>query len=160
MMSSDSGPIPWLDDEQQVSWRSFLEGSARLTEALNRDLDAESRLSLHEYEVLVRLSENPERTLRMSALADTLAHSRSRVTHTVRRLEDRGLVRRQACLDDGRGVDCVLTDAGMATLAEAAPHHVRSVRRHMVDVLTPEQLRVLGEAMSLVAGACRRSDAD
>ncbi len=57
--SSDSGPIPWLDDEQQVSWRSFLEGSARLTEALNRDLDAESQLSLHEYEVLVRLSENP-----------------------------------------------------------------------------------------------------
>ena len=157
-MSSDTAPTPWLDEEQQSSWRSFLEGSARLTEALNRDLDAESDLSLHEYEVLVRLSESGQRTLRMSALADSLAHSRSRVTHTVRRLEDRGLVRRQACVVDGRGVDCLLTDAGMQTLAAAAPHHVRSVRRHMVDVLTSEQLRTLGQAMALVADACRDSD--
>lgn len=158
-MSSDTAPTPWLDEEQQGSWRSFLEGSARLTEALNRDLDAESDLSLHEYEVLVRLSESAEWTLRMSALADSLAHSRSRVTHTVRRLEDRGLVRRQACAADGRGVECLLTDTGMQTLADAAPHHVRSVRRHMVDVLSPEQLRTLGQAMALVAEACRDADA-
>lgn len=159
-MTSDGGHVPWLDDEQQGSWRAFLEGSSRLMEALGRDLDRESGLSLHEYEVLVRLSENPGRTLRMSALADSLAHSRSRVTHTVRRLEERGLVQRQACPVDGRGVDCHLTDDGMVTLAEAAPHHVRSVRHRMVDVLTAEQLRVLGQAMALVAGACREDESD
>lgn len=158
-MSSRSEQVPWLGAQQQASWRAFLEGSARLTEALNRDLDAESGLSLHEYEVLVRLSENG-RTLRMSALADSLSHSRSRVTHTVRRLEERGLVLRTACPADGRGVNCLLTDEGMETLREAAPHHVRSVRRHMVDVLTASQLRVLGEAMTLVAGASRTVEDD
>lgn len=146
---------PWLSDDQQVSWRAYLEGSARLVEALNRDLERDSELSLNEYEVLVRLSENPSRTMRMSHLADSLAHSRSRVTHTVRRLEERGFVNRVSCVIDGRGINAVLTDAGYAFLVGAAPHHVRSVRRHLVDVLTSEQLAVLGEAMGAVAQACR-----
>lgn len=154
-MTEESPDIPWLSDQQQVSWRAYLEGASRLDEALNRDLEADSGLSLNEYEVLVRLSENPNRTMRMSHLADSLAHSRSRVTHTVRRLEERGLVARESCVVDGRGVNAILTDGGYEVLVAAAPRHVRSVRRHLVDVLTPEQLAVLGEAMERVAEACR-----
>lgn len=154
-MTMEDTEVLWLSDEQQASWRSFLEGTARLGETLNRDLEADSDLSLNEYEVLVRLSESPNRTLRMSHLADTLAHSRSRVTHTIRRMEERGLVARESCMVDGRGVNCALTPGGEAALLAAAPHHVRSVRRHLVDVLTAEQLAVLGEAMGRVSLACR-----
>ena len=154
-MSTDTTEVPWLSDDQQVSWRAYLEGSSRLVEALNRDLERDSALSLNEYEVLVRLSENPSWTMRMSHLADSLAHSRSRVTHTVRRLEERGLVDRVSCVADGRGVNAVLTDAGYAVLVDAAPNHVRSVHQHLVDVLTAEQLTVLGEAMERVSQACR-----
>ena len=143
----------WLSTEQQEHWRAFLVGSARLNDALGRQLERDSGLSLGEYEVLVRLSEAPEHTLRVSLLADELAHSRSRITHTVRRLEAGGLVARQACEADGRGVNCTMTDVGFARLAAAAPGHVRAVRAHLVDVLTDEQLRALGEAMAAVRDA-------
>ena len=146
-------PVRWLTDEQQRSWRAFLLGSARLTEALTRQLESEAGVSLSEYEILVRLSEVPGRTLRMSDLAASLVHSRSRLTHTVSRLERRGLVRRENCLDDGRGVNCVMTDEGFALLDAAAPGHVRAVRAHLVDVLDDDQLRALGEAMALIAMA-------
>jgi DNA-binding MarR family transcriptional regulator len=112
--STVSSEVRWLTTEQQEHWRAFLVGTARLNDALGRQLEHDSDLSLSEYEVLVRLSEAPDRTLRMSLLADELAHSRSRVTHTVRRLESAGLVRRRACAGDGRGVNCTMTDEGYA----------------------------------------------
>lgn len=143
--------VRWLTEDQQRSWRAYLLGSARLTEALSRQLEADAAVSLSEYEILVRLSESPEHTLRMSELASSLVHSRSRVTHTVSRLEHRGLVQRQTCSADGRGVNCVMTPAGFELLKGAAPGHVTAVRAHLVDVLTPEQLTALGEAMDLVA---------
>jgi DNA-binding MarR family transcriptional regulator len=146
-------PTRWLTTEQQEHWRAFLVGSARLTDALGRQLERDSGLSLSEYEVLVRLSEAPGRTLRMSLLADELAHSRSRVTHTVRRLEASGMVERQACEADGRGVNCTMTAAGFARLEAAAPGHVGAVRAHLVDVLSEDQLRALGEAMGVVRDA-------
>jgi DNA-binding MarR family transcriptional regulator len=145
--------VRWLSVEQQAHWRAFLVGTARLTEALGRQLEHDSGLSLSEYEVLVRLSEAPGRTLRMSLLADELAHSRSRITHTVRRLEAGGLVERQACEADGRGVNCTMTALGFSRLEAAAPGHVRAVRAHLVDVLTDDQLRGLGEAMAAVRDA-------
>lgn len=141
----------WLTAEQQRAWRSYLAGSARLTEALNRQLEDEADLSLSEYEILVRLSESPDRAVRMSELADSLVQSRSRVTHTVARLERRGLVTRRSCSDDGRGVEAALTETGFATLVDAAPGHVRAVRAALVDPLTAEQFRALGEAMARVA---------
>ncbi len=143
--------VPWLSAEQQVSWRSFLLGVARLNEALNRVMERDAGLSLSEYEVLVRLSEAPDHTLRMSELATSLVHSRSRLTHTVGRLESRGWVERRACEDDRRGVNCVMTDAGYAHLVASAPGHVRAVRELLVDRLTDDELRALGEAMSKVA---------
>jgi DNA-binding MarR family transcriptional regulator len=153
---ADADRGPWLTEAQQRSWRSYLHGSALLAEALNRQLETDSAVSVNEYEILVRLSETDSHTLRMSELASSLVHSRSRLTHTVSRLEARGLVERQTCLADGRGVNCVLTDAGFELLKEAAPGHVRAVRRHLVDVLSAEQLTALGEAMASVAAAAPR----
>jgi DNA-binding MarR family transcriptional regulator len=137
----------WLDADEQRVWRSFLEGSQLLWDRLDRELDDDTDLSLPEYEVLVRLSEEPERALRMSALADKLVHSRSRLTHTARRMEDRGLVERRACPGDGRGVLCVMTDAGYEALAKAAPVHVEGVRTHLFDQMTPDEVRALGSVM-------------
>jgi DNA-binding MarR family transcriptional regulator len=153
MSTSSVSEVRWLTEEQQEHWRAYLVGTARLNDALGHQLERDSDLSLSEYEVLVRLSEAPDHTLRMSLLADELAHSRSRVTHTVRRLEGGGLVRREACAADGRGVNCRMTEAGYARLVSAAPGHVQAVRTHLVDVLTDEQLRALGEAMSAVRDA-------
>lgn len=145
--------VRWLDDEQQKHWRSFRDGTARLMAVLGHELESASGLSLHEYEVLVRLSEAPGRTLRMSEIAEGLAHSRSRLTHTVRRMEDAGLVSRQPCAEDARGVNCTMTETGWRALVAAAPGHVHSVREHLVDRLTTEQFRALGEAMEAVRSA-------
>ena len=151
--------VEWLTAEQQFHWRSFMGGSARLFAALEHELEQETGLSTHEYEVLVRLSETPGRTLRMAQLADSLAHSRSRLTHTIRRMEEQGLVERLPCVEDARGVNCTLTEKGWQTLVDAAPSHVRSVRAHLVDVLSAEQFAALGDAMQtiqehLTGGAC------
>lgn len=142
--------VPWLTETQQGHWRAFRDGTALLFDVLARELDDGSGLSLGEYEVLVRLSESPGRTLRMSELADDLAHSRSRLTHTVARMERDGIVRREPARDDARGVNCVLTEHGWQVLVAAAPDHVRSVHAHLVDVLDDGQLAALGQAMRVV----------
>ena len=149
--------VQWLDADQQEHWRAFRDGVALLFDALGRELDEETGLSLAEYEVLVRLSEAPGRTLRMSELAGELAHSRSRLTHTIRRMESAGLVERAPCPADARGVNCSMTEQGWQRLVEAAPSHVTSVRTHVVDPLTDEQLRALGTAMAVLAQALRPS---
>ncbi len=141
----------WLDADQLAAWRAYLRGSALLRDALNHDVESESGLSLNEYELLVRLSEATAGTVRMSALAEDLVHSRSRLTHMVGRMEARGLVERRTCASDGRGVNCILTREGRRTLAEAAPGHLQGVRAYLVDVLSPEELEVLGRAMGRVA---------
>ena len=143
-------PVRWLTAEEQQHWRAYRDGAVRLFDVLAHELEAATGLSTHEYEVLVRLSESPTRTLRMSGLADGVAHSRSRLTHTIRRMEERGLVARVQCEGDARGVNCTMTDEGWRVLVAAAPSHVQSVRDHLVDVLTPEQFQALGEAMQAV----------
>ncbi|QCB92834.1 MarR family winged helix-turn-helix transcriptional regulator [Cellulomonas shaoxiangyii] len=148
-------PVRWLTDEQQQHWRAWRDGTALLLDALGHELDAQSGLSLAEYEVLVRLSEAPGRTLRMSELAGDLAHSRSRLTHTAARLERAGIVRREPARCDARGVNCVLTDHGWDVLVAAAPGHVASVRAHLVDRLTDAQLAALGDAMRVVVDHLR-----
>ena len=149
--------VRWLTPEQQTHWRAYRDGTALLMDVLARELDEDAGLSLAEYEVLVRLSEAPGRTLRMSELAGELAHSRSRLTHTIRRMEEAGLVHRHPCAADARGVNCTMTDVGLQRIVEAAPSHVASVRAHLIDVLTDEQLRALGTAMDIVAHALRES---
>ncbi|MFC5997388.1 MarR family winged helix-turn-helix transcriptional regulator [Quadrisphaera sp. GCM10027208] len=149
--------VRWLDAEEQRVWRAFLEADQRLWDRLSRELDERSGLSLPEYEILVRLSEVPERALRMSQLADRLVHSRSRLTHTARRMEQRGLVRREACPGDRRGVLCVMTDAGWDELVAAAPVHVEGVRSHLFDQMTPEEVAAFGSAMAKVAAHLRET---
>lgn len=145
--------VQWLSDDEQGWWRAYRDGTARLLDVLGHELEQDTGLSLGEYEVLVRLSEAPERTLRMSELAGELAHSRSRLTHTIRRMENAGLVERTPCLQDARGVNCTMTPIGYQQLVDAAPSHVMSVRRHLVEALSPEQMRALGEAMAAVGAA-------
>lgn len=147
--------VRWLTEPQQRQWRAFRDGTALLFDVLARELDEGSGLSLGEYEVLVRLSEAPGHALRMSELADDLAHSRSRLTHTVARMERDGIVRREPARDDARGVNCVLTDHGWQVLVDAAPAHVESVRAHLVDVLDEAQLAALGDAMQVVIAHLR-----
>lgn len=141
---------PWLDADQQVAWRAFLGGVTALMDQLDRELRTHHDLSMPEYEILVRLSEAPDRAIRMAELAAAVGHSRSRVTHTVSRLERDGLVQRGQCADDGRGVSAVLTDAGMAALEAAAHTHVRGVHEHLVSRANREDFAALGRVMGSV----------
>lgn len=150
----------WLDNEQQQHWRAFLIGSWALLNALERDLEETARLSMSEYEVLVRLSEAEDRSLRMSQLANQVVASRSRLTHTVRRMEQAGLVRRQSSTGDRRGVDCFLTDDGHARLVQAAPHHVASVRARLVDVLDPAEFARLGGIFETIGAALDEAESE
>lgn len=140
----------WLDPDEQRAWRAFLEGSRHLWERLEKELDAGSALSLAEYEILVRLSEEDDRSLRMSQLADAVVQSRSRLTHTATRLEDRGLVIRRRTPEDRRGVVCTMTDAGHDLLVASAPVHVEGVRTHLFDLLTDEEVEVIGRGLARV----------
>ncbi len=149
-MTSDTLDVQWLDTEQQHAWRAYLVGTTLLMERLDRDLRASHDISLPEYEVLVRLSESPDHRVRMATLADSLSHSRSRVTHTVTRLERAGLVERVACASDGRGVEAVLTEKGWSLLQDAAPLHVRSVRDYFVDLVDEEDFAAVGRVFDAV----------
>ena len=140
----------WLSAEQQAAWRTWLTAQMLLAEAFERDLKANSELSMAEYEVLVQLSEAPDRRLRMSELASRTLASRSRLSHQIARMEADGLVARQECKTDKRGWWAVLTDHGFDVLAGAAPLHVESVRRHLVDVLDDEEFATLGRLLDKV----------
>ena len=135
--------VRWLSDEEQVAWRAYLRANRELTVAFDRDLQVVG-ISLPEYELLSMLSEADGGQARMSILAELIVQSRSRVTHTAARLERRGWVRRKPAPDDGRGVLLRLTDEGREAIDRFAVVHVASVRRHLVDVLTPEQFAALG----------------
>jgi DNA-binding MarR family transcriptional regulator len=137
----------WLTAAEQRVWRDYLDVVRLLMERLNRQLVDESGMTLAEYEVLVQLSESPQRRMRMSEIADRVVNSRSRLTHTVNRLEQRGFVAREECEDDRRGVLCVLLDEGFDALAAAAPGHVEAVRSIVFDPLDPADVAALGVAM-------------
>ncbi|HEX4472484.1 MAG TPA: MarR family transcriptional regulator [Nocardioides sp.] len=147
---SEARGTRWLDADQQGSWRGFVVGVTLLLDRLDADLQREFDLSLTEYEILVRLSERPQRSMRMAQLADALAHSRSRVTHTVARMEKAGLVSRYASPEDGRGIVCTLTDRGRDVLVEAAPVHVQGVRDYLVDLADRDDFAALGRVMNAV----------
>ncbi len=141
----------WLSESQQRAWRAYLLGTTLLTERLDRDLRDKHGLSMPEYEILVRLSESPDHALRMADLADSVKNSRSRITHTVKRLECSGFVVRRTCESDGRGVIAMLTADGFHKLATAAPDHVDSVRTSLIDGLSDEEVAVLGRVFGAVA---------
>jgi DNA-binding MarR family transcriptional regulator len=147
---NDSG-VQWLDVDQQRDWRALVLGTTLLFDRLDSDLARRHGISLAEYEILVRLSEREGRCMRMAQLADSVAHSRSRVTHTVKRLEKVGLVERGKSPEDGRGIVCAMTDEGMDLLRAMAPTHVNGVRAHLVDLASEEDFRAVGRVMNAVA---------
>jgi DNA-binding MarR family transcriptional regulator len=133
----------WLDDEQQLAWRAFAGVTIKLRWALECQLQLDAGLSFLEYHVLARLSENPGNTMRMSGLAEVTDSSLSRLSHLIKRLERRDLVRREPDPIDGRYTNAIMTDAGLRLLVASAPTHVAKVRELVIDALTPDQLREL-----------------
>jgi DNA-binding MarR family transcriptional regulator len=138
-------PVKWLTDAEVSSWLSVVRMMTWLPWSIDQQLRRDSNLGMVEYQVMARLSQSPERTLRMSLLADLANSSLSRLSHLVKRLEDRGFVRRELDPADGRFTNAILTDKGFEVLAEAAPGHVAHVRSLVIDVLSPEQLRRMGQ---------------
>jgi len=147
---TDTSDVRWLDREQQRTWRAYLVGTTLLMDRLDRDLREQHDMSLPEYEILVRLSEAEGQRMRMAVLADSVSHSRSRVTHTIARLEKAGLVARAACTSDGRGVEAVITGKGVVALEEAAPTHVAGVREYLLDVAEDDDFDALGRVFNTV----------
>jgi DNA-binding MarR family transcriptional regulator len=139
---NDPGPR-WLSAGEQHTWRDAIEAWQWLLAAVDAQLQRDSGMPLAYYEILVRLSEAPDRSLRMTQLAEASSSSKSRVSHAVARLEERGWVRRADCPTDRRGQIAMLTDQGFAALSAAAPGHVEQVRKVLFDALTADQLRQL-----------------
>jgi len=143
----------WLTASEQRIWREFLTACQTMFSAVEAQLQHGGGFPHGYYEILVRLSEAPGRALRMSQLAEASTSSKSRLSHAVARLEERGWIQRLECPTDRRGQVAQLTDAGFAALAEAAPGHVAQVRRSLIDVLTPEQLEQLGKISAAIIAA-------
>jgi len=143
---AEEPPVKWLTAGELDSWLAVVRLISWLPWSIDQQLRRDSDLGMVEYQVLAVLSEAPERTMRMSSLAMLTNASLSRLSHLFRRLEGRGLVRREPDPTDGRFTNAILTEKGFQTLAEAAPGHVAHVRSLVIDVLSSEQLRCLGFA--------------
>ncbi|WP_329178055.1 MULTISPECIES: MarR family winged helix-turn-helix transcriptional regulator [unclassified Streptomyces] len=145
--------VRWLSADEQEIWRAYLSASVAFSAHIDRQMRQDSGMPMAYYEILVRLSEAPHRRLRMSELADASLSSRSRLSHAVAALERNGWAERRPADGDRRGWVCALTDEGYAALAAAAPGHVTTVREHIFDVLTPEQLASLKDiGLAISAG--------
>ena len=140
----------WLDDEEQQTWRAFLEAAGGLFDKLDRQLQRDAGMPHAYFEILVRLSESPGRSCRMSELAELTRSSRSRLSHAVAKLEARGWVRRRDCEDDTRGQIAELTEDGYGALSKAAPGRVKAVREALFDRLTKKQQSALREIADLL----------
>lgn len=134
----------WLDERQDRAWRGYRRMRRLLDLELARELTQDAGLSEADYDVLSDLSETPHGRLRLSELADRMLWSRSRLSHHLTRMQQRGLVTREECPDDARGAIVVLTRVGRNAIEAAAPGHVTAVRQHFLDLLTPAEVEALG----------------
>lgn len=148
--SCGQGDKHLLTESQMRAWRAFLGASTLVSARLNHELDEAAAISMYEYEILVRLFESEAGRVRMSQLADQVSYSRSRLTHTVGRLERAGYVLRSSCPNDRRGVYAHLTQAGYEFLAQTAPIHLDGVRRHLINRFTPSELATLTELLEKI----------
>lgn len=140
----------WLDELEADAWRGLQRMQMQLLATLSRDLADTSGLSYQDYAVLVPLSERADGRMRAFELGRELGWEKSRLSHHISRMAERGLVTRERCEADLRGAFVVLTPKGRKAIEEAAPAHVDSVRRHFIDLLTPEQLRVVAAVAETV----------
>lgn len=142
--------VRWLDDREGAAWRGVLRMQGHLASELARRLAADSSLSYPDYEVLAVLTDQPDGRLRLYQLAEELGWEKSRLSHHVARMVDRGLVSKERCDTDRRGFFVTATPHGRAEIAAAAPGHVAAVRELFVDRLAPDQLDVLATAAAAV----------
>ncbi|SFM63035.1 DNA-binding transcriptional regulator, MarR family [Pseudonocardia ammonioxydans] len=140
----------WLDEREQTTWRSYLRMQSRLHAELHRRLQAESGLSLADFDVLVALTDRPDERARVLELATSLDWEKSRLSHHLARMQKRGLIGREECDDDGRGNYVVLTADGRAAIDAAAPGHVETVRELVFDALPADDLAALGRIAEAV----------
>lgn len=147
----EPGPTRWLDEQERAAWISLCSVVTRLPTALDAQLQRDADLTFFEYMVLALLAEEPSRTLRMSALARITHGSLSRLSHVAKRLEARGLLRRERCPQDGRFTNALLTDLGHDVVVAAAPGHVAHARRLVVDALDPAALGQLRAACERIS---------
>jgi DNA-binding MarR family transcriptional regulator len=141
---------PWLNDSQGRTWLNYMQVYHRLEYEMNRHLQTECGLSLGDYTVLNALSNAPERRMQLTALATMIGWERSRLSHHLQRMTDRGLVQRTRSVADGRATDAVLTDAGWAALSAAAPKHVAWVRTLFFAGITARQEAQLADILGTV----------
>jgi len=147
----------WLNDDEARAWRGWVHATEHLRAQLNRELQRDSGMSDADFAVLVQLSEAPDQRVRMSDLALRMAWSKSRLSHQVSRMAERNLLTKENCPNDARGAFAVLTPHGLSEIRRAAPAHVESVREHLIDLLTPKQLKVLGDVFEEVINHLRES---
>jgi DNA-binding MarR family transcriptional regulator len=155
---TEEPPAQWLTPADLESWLSVVRLMTWLPWSIDQQLRRDSDLGMVEYQALAMLSTSPGRTMRMSSLAEVTNASLSRLSHLIKRLEGRGLVRREPDLADGRFTNAILTDKGFGTLAAAAPGHVAHVRSLVIDALSPEQLRRMGQAADRITSRIDTSE--
>lgn len=148
----------WLSPPEERTWRAYRRMRARLDLQLTRDLANDAGLSEPDYDVLSGVSEAEGQRLRLKELADSMLWSQSRLSHHIARMEQRGLVVREDCASDRRGAVIALTSQGWQTIRAAAPAHVASVRRHLIDLLTPEEIETLGRIAEKVVAHLNEPD--
>jgi len=140
--------VRWLDEHEEEAWRGLQFMQLQLTSTLARELAEESGISYQDYIVLVALTDRPDGRMRAFELGRVLGWEKSRLSHHLSRMVERGFVTRKKCTTDQRGAFVVVTKRGRKAIEAAAPGHVAGVRRHFVDLLTLEQLA----ALSSIAG--------
>lgn len=133
----------WLDERERRAWRGYLAMQARLTARLHRQLQADSGLSLTDFDVLVQLTDRAEPRMRVGELAEALQWEKSRLSHHLGRMQRRGLVTREECPDDARGAYIALTELGRDAIEQAAPAHVETVRELVFDQLADGEVDAL-----------------
>jgi DNA-binding MarR family transcriptional regulator len=149
----------WLSPEEQRSWRAFVRLNQKLTARLGSDLQAQSKLSGADFAILVALTDDSEGKLRFQELAKAIEWEQSRLSHQIARMIKRGLVAREECAEDGRGAFVTITAQGREVIEAAAPRHVATVRRLVVDALSPEEFRTLGDLAARLLAHMERADA-
>lgn len=148
--------VRWLDDEEQLAWRAFVDGYWHLMHVVNRPVQDATGLTADDYAMLVRLSESPGRSARMSELAECSGLPSGQVTYRVNRLVELGFLKRQPSQFDRRGAEAVLTNDGLAIFDKAAAIHVNAVRTAFLDRLTRDELMTLGELVTKATGGADR----
>lgn len=140
----------WLDEREQAAWRAYLRMQSRLQAELHRRLQADSGLSIADFDVLVALTDRPDERVRVLELATSLEWEKSRLSHHLARMQKRGLITREECDDDGRGNFVVLTPEGRAAIEAAAPGHVETVRDLVFDAVSDADVDALARISAAV----------